>query len=332
MRKIRVAQIGTSEFSHGSAIFGALVKCPDVFEIVGYALPEGEREKFPRRMKRFEGYKELTVEEILADESIEAVIIETEEIYLTKYALMAAKAGKHIHMEKPGGLSLSDFEELMSIVKKNGTVFHTGYMYRYNPAIADVIKRVKEGEIGEVVSVEAQMNCLHGVECVSWLSTFPGGMMFFLGCHMIDLVLQIQGEPKAVIPFNRSSKRFEGVDSKDNGFAVLEYDRGASFVKTSGAEHCGFERRQLVVTGTKGRFEIRPLEMAAGAYPLHCTDYNKGTGVDWKVGAEWTRSENYDRYIPMMKSFAEMVAGEKENPYTCDYELMLFKTILKCCE
>ena len=47
----------------------------------------------------------MTVEEILEDPDIEAVVVETEEIYLFKYASLAADAGKHIHMEKPGGLS-----------------------------------------------------------------------------------------------------------------------------------------------------------------------------------------------------------------------------------
>jgi hypothetical protein len=44
-----------------------------------------------------------------------------------------------------------------------------------------------------------------------------------------------------------------------------------------------------------------------------------------------TKSENYHRYEKMLSAFAAMVRGEKENPYTLDYELELFRTILKCC-
>ena len=47
MKKIKIAQIGTSRFSHGVSIWRSLRKQSDVFEVVGYALPEGEREKFP---------------------------------------------------------------------------------------------------------------------------------------------------------------------------------------------------------------------------------------------------------------------------------------------
>ena len=52
MKKIKIAQIGTSHNSHGSSIFNSLKKQSDLFEIVGYALPENEREKFPEEMKQ----------------------------------------------------------------------------------------------------------------------------------------------------------------------------------------------------------------------------------------------------------------------------------------
>ena len=330
MRKIRVAQIGTSKYSHGNEIFGAIASLDDVFEVVGYALPENEREKFPDKMKRFANYPEMTVEEILNDKSIEAVIIETEEIYLTKYALMAAEAGKHIHMEKPGGLSLESFERLIDTVRKNGTVFHTGYMYRYNPAIKDIIGRVKSGEIGDVISVEAQMSGYRGFEHTDWLKNFKGGMMFYLGCHLIDLVLNIQGLPKRIVPINKPSGVHD-TEAQDFSFALFEYERGASFVKTTQAEMGGFLRRQLVITGTKGKFEIRPLEVTVN-YPTQYTEYVECKSDDWNDPGVKHRSEIHDRYSDMMRSFAEMVAKERENPYTLDYELALFKTILKCCE
>ena len=111
MTKVKIAQIGTSTYSHGNDIFNCLKRNSDIFEIVGYHFPENEREKFPERMADFDGFKELSLEEILNDPEIEAVTVETEEIYLTKYAQMAADHKKHIQMEKPGGMILSDFEK-----------------------------------------------------------------------------------------------------------------------------------------------------------------------------------------------------------------------------
>ena len=66
------------------AIIKSLKKQNDLFEVVGYALPENEREKFPKQAEAFKGYREMTVEEILSDPEIQAVTVETEEIILLR--------------------------------------------------------------------------------------------------------------------------------------------------------------------------------------------------------------------------------------------------------
>lgn len=329
MRKIKIAQIGTSENSHGNFIFHSLKKQNDIFEVAGFAFPEDERKKFSQQMKEFEGYCEMTVEDILKDETIEAVAIETEELYLTKYALMAVGHGKHIHMEKPGGIVLSDFERLIGIVKQNKTVFHTGYMYRYNPEIQRIFSQIENGEFGEIISVEAQMNCFHSEKIRKWLSCLPGGMMFFLGCHLVDLVLRLMGQPEEIIPFNVSTG-VDGISSVDFGMAVFKYRQGVSFIKTTDVETGGYAMRQLVVTGTKATAEIKPLEMLKGdgQFTASCTYRNS---MDWLDEGEKRVCDIFDRYDGMMRAFAEYVSEDRENPYTPDYELELYKTVLKCC-
>lgn len=327
-KKIKVAQIGTSDNSHGNLIFNSLKKNSDLFEIVGYHFPENEHIKFPQRMEDFSGYPQLSLEEILTNPEIEAVTVETEEVYLTKYAKMAADYKKHIHMEKPGGIELDQFEQLMKVVKQNQTVFHTGYMYRYNPYVMEIKEQIKKGELGEIVSVEAQMNCFHNTKVRQWLSAFPGGMMFFLGCHLIDLIYSIQGEPENIIPLNRSTG-IDGVTADDFGMAVFEYKNGVSFAKVSGVEVGGFERRQLVVSGTKKTVELKPLEWYDNGKIV--TGRNEWILPGWHDKAVSGNSSAFDRYDTMMRSFGEMVRGKKQNPWNYDYELQLYKTILKAC-
>ena len=331
MRKIKIAQIGTSLNSHGNNIFDSLKKQTDMFELAGYVLPENEWEKFPQRRNAFEGMKELTLDEILNDPSIEAVAVENEETYLTKYALLAAEHKKHIHMEKPGGTELADFEKLISTVKKNGTVFHTGYMYRYNPYVMELMEHIKNGELGEIISVEAQMNCIHPQNTRQWLERYPGGMMFFLGCHLVDLILSIKGKPERIIPLNKCSG-VDGVTSKDFGMAVFEYKNGVSFAKTSAVELGGFERRQLVVAGTKKTVELKPLEWydPVGGGLQYTERYVRESTV-WSSATAMERSKSVDRYDSMMRSFGEMVLGLKKNPWDYDYELELYKTVLEAC-
>jgi len=328
VKPIKIALIGVNENSHYFQVLSRICKMKEFFEVVGIAFPENEKERLPKNCERFADLPELTVEQIMADPTIEAVAVETDEIYCTKYALMAAKAGKHIHMEKPGGRELADFEELIAIVKEKNLIFCPGYMYRWNPYIMELMEAIKRGDLGEITSVEAQMSRTDTVEDRKWMNQFPGGMLFFLGCHLIDLVYRIQGAPKNVIPLSRSVGT-DGVETPDYGMAVLEYEHGVSFVRTVCTEYGGHRRRQLVVTGTKATWELKPLETGPeAAMVTGRTIYDQ-----WKWGhpGESSTCEPFDRYIDMLTNFAQSVRGEKENPYTPDYELEVYKLLLKCC-
>ena len=328
MKRIKIAQIGINRFSHSMEILNSLRKQTELFEFVGYCLPEHEDERIPAKAEKLQEYPRLTLEQILNDPEIEAVTVETDEIYLSKYALMAAKAGKHIHMEKPGGAKLEEFEELIRAVKESGKVFHTGYMYRYNPYIVDLLERIKRGELGQILAIEAQMSCIHARELRNWLQELPGGMMFYLGCHLVDLILQIQGQPKKLIPMNRTSH--QNTEAEDFGMAIFEYENGISFAKASAQEIGGYARRQLVVIGTEGTVEIKPLEMFIPGQGIY-TEKTEYMVKAWDNLGEHSKTPMFDRYDGMMAGFASFVRGEKENPYTPDYELELYKTVLKAC-
>ncbi len=64
MRPIRIAQIGVNTNSHGPQIFEMLKTHSELFEIVGYVLPENERERLPDKMKYFKDYPELSLEQV----------------------------------------------------------------------------------------------------------------------------------------------------------------------------------------------------------------------------------------------------------------------------
>ncbi|MBQ6702976.1 MAG: Gfo/Idh/MocA family oxidoreductase [Clostridia bacterium] len=325
---IRIAQIGISDYNHGKQIWTTLNSNPDVFEVVGFALPENER-LLSQRAEVFNGFRELTLEQILNDPTITAVTIETEEKHLNKYAIMAAKAGKHIHMEKPGSQNLAEFEEIIGTARKNNTVFHTGYMYRYNPYVIELLNRIKNGEFGEILSVEAQMSCYHKPALRKWLEGYKGGSLYYLGCHLIDLIMLIQGKPKNIIPLNKRTG-IDDINADDNGFVVLEYKKGVSFAKVCSHERGGYYRRSLVVTGEKANAVLLPLE--AGNESEMTTTLNYCNANSFGAKGEISVSEPFDRYKTMMRSFAEYASGVKDNPFTLDYELEVYKTILKCCE
>lgn len=328
MKKVKVAIIGAMH-DHAAAAVESVRRLSDVFDLVGYAVPEGERITVE---EAFLGVPRMSVEEALSTPGLEAAVIETSELNLTEYAMAAAKRGLAIHMDKPGGIDPVRFRELISLVREKRLVFHTGYMYRYNPAIKKLIAEIRAGKLGEIYSVEAQMNCFHTPEKRQWLGQFPGGMNFYLGCHLVDLVLQIQGEPSEVIPLNCSTG-INGVTAEDFGMAVLRYPRGYSFVKTAAIEAGGFLRRQLVVCGSLGTVEVRPLEKYIGENGDQFAGVREVTEniADWTYDGVREKTAPENRYDGMFRAFAEYVRGERENPYSYDYEEMVYRTVLRCC-
>lgn len=337
MRRIRVAQIGIGH-DHSSAAFQSMLRQNDIYELTGFCVCEGEEDQFAKRKEEFVGAPRLTAEEILNDSSLDAVVIECNEVILTKYALLALERGFHVYMDKPGSENSEDFERMINLAKDTERVLLLGYMYRYNPAVISAMKKIKNGELGKIYSVEAHMDCLHNAQKRQWMGTFRGGMMFFLGCHLIDLIVQIQGVPEEIIPLNMTTG-FDGVTGNDYGMAVFKYPNGISFAKTCAAEPGGFRRRQLVICGEKGTIEIKPFEKYIGAAG---SDQNQVTGVVecyaedcWKNGWNYTgdyyESEPFNRYDAMMADFAAAVRGDKANDYSYEYELQLHRILLAAC-
>lgn len=330
-RKIKIVQIGLGH-DHAPMALRSILKNEDVFEFAGLYLPENEEVDFKEKSDEFKDIKRISLGEILNDSEIQAVAIETEEKNLTNYSLLAAEHNKHIHMDKPGGFELSDFEKLVRTVKKKNLVFHTGYMYRYNPEVMKLKRQIENGELGKVFSVEAQMSPIFPStpEKCQWLDGFKGGMMFFLGCHLIDIIVGILGIPDNIIPFIKRTGNND-TTSEDFGMAVLEYPNAVSFAKSCASEKAGGGRRQIVVCGTEKTVEIKPIEIYdEGSASQMCTDVAYYRDNTWAPD-EKIRSKGFDRYDGMMRHFAACTVGEIQNEYTPDYELTVYKCVLKAC-
>lgn len=336
MKKVKVIQIGLGH-DHAAVILDSLLSQPEVFEVAAFAVPPEEEAAFAGRIREFRdgrGLPFLPAEKALSLPGLDGAVIETEEWNLTGYAQRAAELGLHLHMDKPGGTDPAGFERLVSTVKEKKLVFSLGYMYRFNPKILEALDKVSRGELGEIYAVEAHMDCEHPPEKRQWLSRFPGGMMFYLGCHLIDLIYRIQGEPLEILPLNCSTG-FEDVTADDYAMVAYRYPHGISFAKACANEPGGYLRRQLVLCGSRGTIELRPLEAPfSGEDPRH-TMYTPMQeayrGKTWYDAPEVTASKGFNRYDAMMKNFAEMMLGKTKKPYSYDYELALYRLLLRSC-
>ena len=149
---------------------------------------------------------------------------------------------------------------------------------------------------------------------------------------MVDLIMLMMGAPERIIPFNKSTL-FDGVDVIDTGFAVFEYKRGIATAEASSNDINGYGRRSLLVCGSKGTIEIRPLEDSYNGQPKLMLSLKEMT-----QGREYTDCKCVvpmppmtGRYDSMMLDFARMIEDGKENLFTYEYELLVQKAVLAAC-
>ena len=156
------------------------------------------------------------------------------------------------------------------------------------------------------------------------LAEFRGGIMFELGCHVLDLVVGALGKPAEVISVN---KRSGAHDDKllDNMLAVLSYPKATASVKSSAVEVDGGDRRHLVVCGTEGTFHIQPLDSPAARVSLA-----QARGA-YKKGAQEIPFPKYTRYVADAADMAKVIRGEKASDFTPEHDLAVQETLLRAC-
>ena len=312
---IKIGQIGIGH-NHGAAKMESFRKFPDLFEVVGFA--EDNETWLERRggLDSYQGLTRYSVDELI--EKCDALIIDTDVWNLTHAAQKCIDCGKHIHLDKPASGTLAEYKKLLDDAKAKNLVVQLGYMYRYNPGIQKCLEMAREGKLGEIFSINAEMSTSHPASYRKWLTNFGGGIMYILGSHLIDLIVYIMGKPEKVHYFGKASM-LDDVECEDICLAALEYKNALARVYVSSVEINGFGRRQFVVSGSKATLNICPIER-----PLTVTysdwDIVDKTYEDRKIFLPFVDNSGEGRYDEMTKDFYSYIMGEKENPFTYEHE------------
>jgi predicted dehydrogenase len=151
-------------------------------------------------------------DEMLADRQVEAVIIGTSDQFHVSCALKAIRAGKHVLVEKPLGVSVEECEELCRSVKASNLVLQVGNNRRFDPGVA-FTKRFIEDEIGALFALKAwycdsiyrytMTDNLQPIPLVSKSAKKPDGnpkadkrryFMLTHGSHLVDTARFLGGE------------------------------------------------------------------------------------------------------------------------------------------
>ncbi len=320
--RIKIGQIGVGH-AHASKL--SVYRASPDYEVVGVVEPDTELRKQAENSPTYRDVKWLTREQLLATPGLQAVLVETRVRDLLDNAEACVSAGLHVHIDKPAGESLPQFRRILAAAEKKKLLVQMGYMYRYNPAVVLLREFLKKGWLGEVFEVHTVMSKVVAAPERKRLAEYRGGIMFELGCHVLDLVIGVLGKPKGVTAFPLHSSALDDM-FLDNTLAVLSYPRATASVKSSAIEIEGGDRRHLVVCGTEGTFHIQPLDNPAARVSL-----SKARG-EYKKGTQDITFPKYTRYVGDAADMARIIRGEKGADFSPEHDLIVQETILRASE
>lgn len=198
--------------------------------------------------------------DLFASGLVDAVAICTPNDCHYPQTLAACAAGLHVLCEKPMAGSLDQCTRMIEAAKKAGVVLQINQSIRYNAAYQTIVKKVREGAIGEPFHVRC-IRAGNGTPNKGWSpgadwfvqKKHEGGMLVDIGIHMADLLRMIMGPATKVAGL--VDTRLPDIDVPDNISALYRYANGGtgvlelSWTLPGGA---GF----LEVYGTKGRIRM----------------------------------------------------------------------------
>lgn len=219
---------------------------------------------------RYGGKACHTLDELLADKSIDAVSVCVANVAHAKDTIAALEAGKHVLCEKPMATTIEECERMVDAARKNGRKLMIDQNQRFAAAHAKARELVQGGYIGRVITFRTAFGH-SGPE--TW-SVDPGsstwffdkgkaamGVMADLGVHKTDLIQYILGQRVVATTARLSTldKRdafgsLIGVD--DNAMCIYEMDGGAVGTMTASWTYYGQEDNSTIIYGEKGILRV----------------------------------------------------------------------------
>ena len=167
---------------------------------------------------------------MLADARVEAIVNTTPNNSHLDTTRAAARAGKHVFLDKPIANTVAEGAALTAACREAGVVLALGYQRRRESQFRWVRDRIDAGEFGRLVNAEANISRdrLGQIDLTSWRYTaagMPGGVLLQIGIHYTDVLEYLLGPVVAVT--GRLAQLVLPGDNPDVASVVLEHESGA---------------------------------------------------------------------------------------------------------
>jgi predicted dehydrogenase len=228
---------------------------------------EGTPDTLESFTKRFgEVPRIASKEDILADDSIDLILISAIPCDRTALAIAAMRAGKDVMTDKPGCVTLEELAAIKAVVAETGRIWSIDFSERFEvPAVTRAAELVAQGAIGKVVqTLGIGPHRLNKAIRPEWFFRREayGGIITDIGSHQFDQFLFFTGSTDATVEWatvaNHANPETPGL--QDFGEIVLRSDKGHGYIRvdwyTPDALPTWGDGR-LTILGTEGYIELR---------------------------------------------------------------------------
>jgi 1,5-anhydro-D-fructose reductase (1,5-anhydro-D-mannitol-forming) len=274
-------------------------------EAVGVFSTSPERgERFARETGLARSYASL--DELLADDAVEAVYISTTNDLHAPQAIAAARAGRHVLSEKPLATSLDDARRMRDACAEARVVFGVNHHLRGGATMRALRDAIAGGEIGNVVAARVFHANLLPEDMRTWRLKRPeagAGAVLDLTVHDVDTIRFLLADEVAEVTAVTANQGMAGAAVEDSAMGVLRMRGGqlVSFHDSFVVPHAG---NGVEVHGTEGSLFARDV---MGPEPIGEIFLRRGGDIaPVEVPERWPLYEN------VVRRFDAAIAGEGE--------------------
>jgi predicted dehydrogenase len=298
MSRIRLAQAGVGDWGKN------LVRNFDeLAEIVWLCdIDEHKRAAFANRYPSIRVTPDF--DEVLADESLEAIVIATPVPTHYELAKRALEAGKHVFVEKPPAMRGLEMEELCELAEERDRVLMPGHLLLYHPGVQKLKELVEDGELGEVL-------CVYGNRQNLGTIRRHENALWSLGVHDLSVLLYLVDEEPSELWAHGNAFLNPGIE--DVVFCYLRFPSGKiAHMHLSWLDP--HKMRRMTVVGDRKMAVFDDMELERKV-----TVYDKAPEQPTTTYGEW-RTRTGDIYSPKIpnteplrlecEQFLQLVRGE----------------------
>ena len=312
--KLRFGIIGCSGIAKKSTI--PAIQNSEFAELVMIgSRSESKAEKFANE---FHCEQFGTYDDVISNDSLDAVYISTPIGTHEEWAIKAANTGKHILCEKSSTTSFESAKKMISTCNDNNVRIMEGLMFKFHPQHQKVRELIDNNSIGELFSFNGSFGFPTFPDGdIRYNSKIGGGFLNDAACYPICASRMIFEQEPIGVSCTTFKDPKTGVDIKGASYMTYGNEKIASMTYSNGS----FYQAKYRVWGTKGTISLKR------AYSLPA-DFKTSIDVQYSDTTDWASTENEtfeinpaNHFSIMINAFCQEITGDKKSSFNFEEDL-----------